>query len=133
MQGIYSDILKSEIDISSMMKQNENMESAANAGNDETMKIRRKGANSISEENVKSTEAINNEKRPSKVDNEDGLDEQNQLLKELEACSKGKVKESVLWSYLKSANQPITLTFLIISILLTQILVSLADIWISYW
>lgn len=126
MQGIYNDIMKSGIDISSMMKQNEGEESEANA---ETMK----SASSLSGENVKSSEVINDEKRPSEVDNKDESDEKNQLLKELEASSKGKVKESVLWSYLMSANQPFTLIFLITSILLTQILASLTDVWISYW
>lgn len=133
MQGNYSDILNSGIDISSMIKQNDDAENEKNAENDETMKNRPKSANSISGKTVKSTDENTNEKMTSKVGDKDDPDEKKQLLNELEATSKGKVKESVLWSYLKSANQPFTLIFLVISILLTQILASLADIWISYW
>lgn len=64
--------------------------------------------------------------------NDDSIEE-NQLLNGLEISSKENVKASVLLRYLKSANQPCVLIFLIISILLSQILVSLADVWISYW
>lgn len=135
MQGVYSDILKSGIDISSLMKQNEDRESGvATAESDETIKNSAESARLISTKDEKSSEVINNANIPSsKEGNADGSGEKNQLLKELEATSKGTVKESVLWSYLKSANQPFTLFFLTVSILLTQIFASFADIWISYW
>lgn len=133
MQGVYGDILKSGIDISSLMKQNEGKESEANAENYETIKGSEKNDQLISSKDEKATEVINHENIPSKVDNKDDSDEKNQLLKELEATSKGKVKESVLWSYLMAARQPFMLIFLVISILLTQICASLVDIWISYW
>lgn len=133
MQGSYSDILKSGIDISSLMKQNEDKEIEANAENDKTIKKSGPNDHVILSKNEKSTEASNNGNEPSKVDDKNDSDEKNQLLKELEATSKGKVKESVLWSYLVAAHQPFTLIFLVISILLTQVFASLADIWISYW
>lgn len=123
MQGMYDEILKSGIDISSLMKQNDNRESEANAEN---------GRLALSK-NEKTAEVANNQNKSSKVDYKDDSDEKMQLLKELEETSKGKVKESVLWTYLMAAHQPFTLVFLVISILLTQILASLADIWISYW
>lgn len=128
MQGVYGDISKSGIDISSLMKQNEDKESGANAENDKTAK-----SSEEMSKNGQSTEAVNNENKPPKEDNKDDSNEKNQLLKELEATSKGTVKESVLWSYLMAAHQPFTLIFLVLSILLTQIFASSADIWISYW
>lgn len=55
------------------------------------------------------------------------------LLRELEASSKGKIKESLLLNYFKYANQPCTLVFLVAVILLTNILAGSADVWVSYW
>lgn len=61
------------------------------------------------------------------------LEEENELLARLEESSKGKVKGSLLLKYLQSAKQPITLAFLLISVLGVQLLASAADIWASYW
>lgn len=80
-------------------------------------------------ENMNSTLSLTNEKKPT----EDNKNEENGLLKELEASSKGKVKGSLILNYLNSAQRPFTLVFLIISFLLAQVLASLADIWVSYW
>lgn len=55
------------------------------------------------------------------------------LLRELEASSQGKIKESLLLNYFKYANQPCTLVFLVAVILLTNILAGSADVWVSYW
>lgn len=60
-------------------------------------------------------------------------EEENELLGKLEESSKGKVKGSLLLKYLQSAKQPITLAFLLISVLGVQMLASAADIWASYW
>lgn len=59
--------------------------------------------------------------------------EETGLVKELESSSKEKVEGSLLWNYIKYAKQPCTLTFLAAGILLTQILESSADVWVSYW
>lgn len=59
--------------------------------------------------------------------------EESELLQQLEASSKGKIKGSLLAHYLKSANRPFMLCFLIIAFLLSQILASSADIFVSYW
>lgn len=55
------------------------------------------------------------------------------LLKELESSSKGKVKGSLLLHYFTYANQPFALVFLIAAFFMTQVLVSVADVWVSYW
>ena len=81
---------------------------------------------------AKSVEEINNEKNLTK-DKENGANEQNVLLKELEASSKGKVKGSLIANYFNSAKRPFTLVFIIVTFLLAQTLASLADIWVSYW
>lgn len=80
-------------------------------------------------ENMNSTISLNNEKKAA----DDNKDEENELLKELEASSKGKVKGSLVLNYLKAARRPCTLVFLMISFLFAQVLASLADIWVSYW
>lgn len=66
-------------------------------------------------------------------ENQNKSSEETGLVKELESSSKEKVKGSLLWNYFKYANQPCTLTFLAAGILLTQILESSADVWVSYW
>lgn len=66
-------------------------------------------------------------------ENQNKSSEETGLVKELESSSKGKVKGSMLWNYFKYAKQPCTLTFLAAGILLTQILESSADVWVSYW
>lgn len=53
--------------------------------------------------------------------------------KELEASSKGTVNGSLLFNYFKATNRPFALVFLLIAFPLTQILLSLADIWVGYW
>lgn len=63
----------------------------------------------------------------------DNPNEESGLLKELESSSEGKVKGSLLWSYFKYTNQPCVLIFLVASVLVTQLLASGADVWVSYW
>lgn len=59
--------------------------------------------------------------------------EEQGLVKELEASSKGKVQGSLFLNYFKTANGPLTVIFLVITFLSTQILASFADIWFAYW
>lgn len=80
-----------------------------------------------------SMESLNSEKSRTSTDNKDGATEKDQMLKELEASSRGKIAGSMLLNYFKSARESCVLAFLVSSFLLTQILVSVADIWISYW
>lgn len=125
MQGNYNDILKSGIDIASMPNQNDENTGEDIVDIDETMEPKRNSSASSSLNNVKAfSGGIGENVR---------ANEENQLLNELEVSPDRKVKESLLLSYLKSAKQPCMLVFLVITILLSQILVSLADIWISYW
>lgn len=53
--------------------------------------------------------------------------------KKLEASSKGTVNGSLLVNYFKATNRPFALVFLLVAFPLTQILLSLADIWVGYW
>lgn len=53
--------------------------------------------------------------------------------KELEASSKGIVNGSLLFNYFKAANRPFSLVFLFIAFPLTQILLSMIDVWVGYW
>lgn len=60
-------------------------------------------------------------------------DEENDLLKQLEASSRGKIKGSLYANYFGAAKQPFGLVFLVFSFLVSQILASVADVWVSYW
>lgn len=135
-QGNYNDILTSGIDISDMLIEKEDQEDGdENANkNDEKNALSRKSSSASSlTESANSVESLNNEKSRSTTGNKDGATEKDQMLKELEASSRGKIKGSMLRNYFKSANQSCVLAFLVSSFLFTQVLVSVADIWISYW
>lgn len=98
-----------------------------NEGTDGTIKIIPTKENEIASKtsvNAETYQTEENAKQP---------DEEKELLKELEASSKGKIKGSLVLKYLNSSNKTCTLVFLIISFLLAQILASLADIWVAYW
>lgn len=100
---------------------------------DESKTIRRKSSASSLRKKRNSIGSSNSESCQSIADNEERSDEKNEVIKELEASSRGKISGSILLNYFKSANHSCTLAFLVASFLLTQILVSVADIWISYW
>lgn len=95
-------------------------------------KIPLDNSNSTLESGMASEPSVNGEK-----DDTDQMQnkivEEDELLKKLEASSRGKIKGSLIVNYLKSSNRPCTLVFLVISFLLSQILASAADIWVSYW
>lgn len=99
---------------------------------DGAAKMTRKSSSSALGKMMNSTASLNSEKSQSK-ENQTNPEEEKELLKELEASSKGKVKGSLFVNYFKSAKRPCTMIFLLASFLLTQILASVADIWISYW
>lgn len=127
-QGNYNDILNSGIDISSMLNKPEEVTDEKYNESDGGGKISHQNS-AATLENMNSTMSLNNEKNLT----EDSKDEEKELLKQLEASSKGKVKGSLILNYLKSARQPCTMVFLLISFLLAQVLASLADIWVAYW
>lgn len=125
-------MLSSGIDIASMLNRSEENLQGANS----EVAGRRKGSqnSSSSLKSIEKTiEELNNEKNLTKGNGDDLANEENVLLKELEASSKGKVKGSLSLNYLKSANRPFTLVFIVAAFLLAQTLASLADIWVSYW
>lgn len=83
-------------------------------------------------QNMNSTVSLSSEKSRTE-EQRNQAEEERELLKELEASSKGIVKGSLVSNYLKSAKRPFTLVFLVVSFLMSQILASVADIWVSYW
>lgn len=130
-QGDYNDVLNSGIDIASIINDSkENLDEDCNEDN-ETTKNAKNSSNSLKKIDTSVT-LINNEKNQSK-DPENVPEEQKELLKELEASSKGKVKGPLILNYLKSAERPFTLVLLLVTFLLAQTLASVADIWVSYW
>lgn len=120
MQGEYNGILKSEIDLVSMLdtyeeelRKNiiENSKSAtAPIVNDD---------NATNEKNH-----ANEEWRP---------EEENELVQELEVSSRGKIKGSLILNYFKSSRRPFSICVLMAVFLLVQLFASFSDIWISYW
>lgn len=81
---------------------------------------------------INSAISLNDEKNVSK-EKENDLEEEEMLHKELEASSKGKIEGSLYLNYFKSANRPITLVFLVVTFLTSQVLASFVDIWVAYW
>lgn len=129
-QGKYDDILKSGIDFTSILNKTDADENEESIENDDVAKIPRPNSTATLENNVASKMCSNNEKTHEK---RNLPDEEKELLNALESSSKGKVKGSMVVNYLSSAKKPFTLVFLIISFVLSQILASVADIWVSYW
>lgn len=102
--------------------------------NNETKTISRQSSAASLRKSSSSLDSSNSEKKRSITDgNNEGANGKDEILKELEASSRGKISGSMLFNYLRAAKRPCTLTFLVVSFLLTQILCSVADIWISYW
>lgn len=135
-QGNYNDILTSGIDIGDMLIEKEEIEDSqqiADDGNDETKLISRKSSSSSLRKSTNSIQSLNETRKSIAEKDREGTDGKDGMLKELEASSRGKVSGSLLFNYLKSANQSCTLAFLIVAFLLTQILCCAADIWISHW
>ncbi|XP_031635983.1 multidrug resistance-associated protein 4-like [Contarinia nasturtii] len=131
MQGNYDDILKSGIDFTSILNKTEENGDDKSIENDDIANIPRQNSTVTLENSLAAKTCLNNEKTPEEHRNQ--ADEEKELLNALEASSKGKVKGSLAINYLKSAKKPFTLVFLVISFLLSQILASVADIWVSYW
>lgn len=112
---------------------NEDGEENANKNGDKKSVSRKSSSASSLTKSANSIESLNSEKSQSTTENKDGTNEKDGMLKELEASSRGKIAGSMLFNYFKSAKQSCILAFLVVSFLLTQILVSVADVWISYW
>lgn len=115
-----------------LIKKEDHEDGDENADKNNENKALSRKSSSASSKCANSIESLNSEKSRSTTE-KDGATEKDRMLKELEASSRGKIAGSMLLNYFKSANQLCILAFLISSFLLTQILVSVADIWISYW
>lgn len=88
---------------------------------------------SVSKRSATSMSSMASEKKCIGECDNNKIDEENMLLQRLEETSKGKIKGSLLANYLKSAQRPILLAFLLSSFFLTQILASGADMFVPYW
>lgn len=130
-QGDYNDVLNSGIDIASILNKSEENLQGTDTEIDGVNKNNENSSTSLKSMG-KSIEEKNNEKNLSN-EKENLADEQNALLNQLEASSKGKVKGSLIINYFKSARKPLTMVFIVVTFLLAQTLASLADIWVSYW
>ncbi|XP_031637635.1 multidrug resistance-associated protein 4-like, partial [Contarinia nasturtii] len=122
-QGDYDSVLKSGVDFTSMLTHHKNDEEEADDRN-EIENIRKNST--LSKGN--SNEEVNNVEEDSK-----NFDEQTALTKDLEESSKGKIKGSLLLNYLKSSNIPCAIAILLTLFLMSQIILSVADIWVSHW
>lgn len=118
-------MLSSGIDIASILNKNEENLEETNNEDDGIRKNAQNSSNSLKSIG-KSTEEKNKDK-------DDDADEENVLLKEIEASSKGKVKGSLVMNYFKSAHRSCTLIVLVAAFVVSQGLASYADIWISIW
>lgn len=124
--------MNSGIDIASILnKFEENFEEEENIEDVGIENLSKKSSNSLNSLDIP---VISNAKRNSLIKDQNHItNEQKSLLKELEASSKGRVEGSLIVNYLKSAQKPYTLLFLIVTFLLSQSLASFADISISIW
>ena len=125
-QGDYNTIARSGIDFSSMLNPNKNDETEQ-----DSEKNKRRNSTSSQKSRMSSSKSLI--EVTALVEEQTKLEENSEMVKELEASSKGKIKGSMLLNYLKSANMPCALIFLCASFLVTQVLGSLADVWSLYW
>lgn len=131
-QGKYNEIFNSGIDIASMLTKCEEVDEDELVEDNEVATIKQKNSTTSLKNMINSAKSLNSEKSESKEKQSDP-EEEKELLGELEASSKGKVKGSIYLNYFKSANRPFTLVYLVITLLLSQILASVIDIWVAYW
>lgn len=97
-----------------MLNQNENDENEQGK-NAEAV---RRYSGSSQRSRLSSSESLNKETNQSD-ENQDEFDGNGELVKELEASSKGKIKGSMLLNYLGSSNMPYSLIFMYALFLLT--------------
>ncbi|XP_031639826.1 multidrug resistance-associated protein 4-like, partial [Contarinia nasturtii] len=120
-QGDYDTVLKTGVDFTRLLGRNENDQVGQN---EEQLKRR--------------DSAISQRSKSASLDEgtrflEGNNEEENPLAIELEASSSGKIKGSLLFSYLKSSNIPCALLLLGALFVITQVITSTADIWVSLW
>lgn len=126
-QGDYDSVLKSGVDLASMLKVNDD----ANEEDVKNSEIEKVTPESINHKNniPIETKANDNESLKAKTSDE----EETELVQRLEASSKGKIKGFLIVEYFKASKRPFCILFLILSFLLAQILAGGADIFVSHW
>lgn len=124
-QGDYEYVLKSGIDLTSMLKLNDN----SNEEDVQNSEIEKMASEStIHNNNIPIETKANESLTAKKVD-----EEETELVQKLEASSKGKIKGFLIVEYFKASKRPFCILFLILSFLLAQILAGGADIFVSHW
>lgn len=123
--------MKSGVDVAGLFA-NREFDKNENIKRVENSKIVRHNSIESLKNIINSTTSLNSEKSLYK-ENQSYSDEGSDLMGELEASSKETVKGSLLLNYFKCANRPCMLVFLFGSIILSQTLASVADIWVAYW
>lgn len=122
-QGTNSDIQKSGIDFSSLLASSDD----DNNIDSETSSPNRSRSNSEAGSRRGSVFGkIKDEEKPL-------AEEQTEEMHALEDSSKGKIKGTLLFHYLKSAQKPIMLSLILLLFVISQILASGADYWVAYW
>lgn len=111
-----------------MLKQNESDENK----NKESVENKRR-CSAVSQRSRRSSSGSLGKDGNASDENRNELDDTSEMVKELEASSKGKIKGSMLLNYLNSSNMPCALIFMFALFLLTQLSGSMADVWVSYW
>lgn len=124
-QGDYNYVLKSGVDLTSMLKVNED----SNEEDVKNSEIKKVETQWTKNENNITIETKSNESLKVKIVDE----EETELVQKLEASSKGKIKGFLIVEYFKASNRPFCILFLILSFLLAQILAGAADIFVSHW
>lgn len=122
-QGTPEDLIKSGVDF--VARANDN------TGPDKLVHGRRMSQNASRKSSIRSLYS-----RSSSIDESiygDDDDAQSEFWSRLEESSKGKANDSIMMNYLKAGANWSMLVSLAISFLATQILASVADIWISIW
>lgn len=128
-QGDYSTVQRSGIDLVQMNGEIEPDQNIAEMISDVGDNSQLNSASKI--ESIPSTTTLNG--KGSELGTIQQNEDQTGLLKTLEASSKQKI-DGLMWAnYFKAAEKPCTLAVLITAFLVTQILASGCDVWVSYW
>lgn len=128
-QGTPSDLSKSGIDFASLLQSDD----AAPEEADEIEFIDGKRSRSNSRSSIKSSRSSLSESGSKSADDGKVNGKSVEALQQMEASSKGQVKGSVSGTYLKSGTNLFVLFIVFVLFILTQVLASGADYWVSFW
>lgn len=133
-QGTPFELTKSGIDIAELL---DVPEETKNIEDKESISAKRSRTNSRSS-NAASKMSLHSliedvDTNEEEIDENDRKKSISAPIAELEKTSKGTVKGSPLGNYMKAGAHPIFVFLLFVLFVATQIIASMADIWVSYW